>query len=419
MNYIQRSIETRLLQAMKAYKAVLVTGPRQAGKSTLLKQLFPARKYVSLDDPFLEEQANQNGSTFMMLNQPPITIDEAQRAPMLFRYIKMRCDESEEKGLFCLSGSQQFRLMKNVSETLAGRVSILELPGLSLRELQGDPFALPFLPTMEYLLERQKTVKTPKNLWQIIHRGSYPALQDPDLEWAAFYADYVRTYIERDVRELSAVHDLDAFRRFMVAAAARTGSVLNCSNIASEVGKDLATIKNWLSILEASGIVYLLEPYASTALKRAIRAPKLYFRDTGLVCYLTRWLTDETLAYGAMNGPIFETFVISEILKSFSNAGLDYRYFASYYRGKDKIQRQKDGESMEIDGEIDLILEENGVLYPIEIKTASRASADMSAAFQVLNKIPEKQRGMGAVVCLCPQPGQLRENVLQIPAWYI
>lgn len=419
MNYIQRSIETRLLQAMKAYKAVLVTGPRQAGKSTLLKQLFPARKYVSLDDPFLEEQANQNGSTFMMLNQPPITIDEAQRAPMLFRYIKMRCDESEEKGLFCLSGSQQFRLMKNVSETLAGRVSILELPGLSLRELQGDPFALPFLPTMEYLLERQKTVKAPKNLWQIIHRGSYPALQDPDLEWAAFYADYVRTYIERDVRELSAVHDLDAFRRFMVAAAARTGSVLNCSNIASEVGKDLATIKNWLSILEASGIVYLLEPYASTALKRAIRAPKLYFRDTGLVCYLTRWLTDETLAYGAMNGPIFETFVISEILKSFSNAGLDYRYFASYYRGKDKIQRQKDGESMEIDGEIDLILEENGVLYPIEIKTASRASADMSVAFQVLNKIPEKQRGMGAVVCLCPQPGQLRENVLQIPAWYI
>ncbi len=419
MNYIQRSIETRLLQAMKAYKAVLVTGPRQAGKSTLLKQLFPARKYVSLDDPFLEEQANQNGSTFMMLNQPPITIDEAQRAPMLFRYIKMRCDESEEKGLFCLSGSQQFRLMKNVSETLAGRVSILELPGLSLRELQGDPFALPFLPTMEYLLERQKTVKAPKNLWQIIHRGSYPALQDPELEWAAFYADYVRTYIERDVRELSAVHDLDAFRRFMVAAAARTGSVLNCSNIASEVGKDLATIKNWLSILEASGIVYLLEPYASTALKRAIRAPKLYFRDTGLVCYLTRWLTDETLAYGAMNGPIFETFVISEILKSFSNAGLDYRYFASYYRGKDKIQRQKDGESMEIDGEIDLILEENGVLYPIEIKTASRASADMSVAFQVLNKIPEKQRGMGAVVCLCPQPGQLRENVLQIPAWYI
>ena len=419
MNYIQRSIETRLLQAMKAYKAVLVTGPRQAGKSTLLKQLFPARKYVSLDDPFLEEQANQNGSTFMMLNQPPITIDEAQRAPMLFRYIKMRCDESEEKGLFCLSGSQQFRLMKNVSETLAGRVSILELPGLSLRELQGDPFALPFLPTMEYLLERQKTVKAPTNLWQIIHRGSYPALQDPELEWAAFYADYVRTYIERDVRELSAVHDLDAFRRFMVAAAARTGSVLNCSNIASEVGKDLATIKNWLSILEASGIVYLLEPYASTALKRAIRAPKLYFRDTGLVCYLTRWLTDETLAYGAMNGPIFETFVISEILKSFSNAGLDYRYFASYYRGKDKIQRQKDGESMEIDGEIDLILEENGVLYPIEIKTASRASADMSVAFQVLNKIPEKQRGMGAVVCLCPQPGQLRENVLQIPAWYI
>lgn len=419
MAYIHRSLEARLNRAVETYKAILVTGPRQVGKSTLLKQVFQHRRYVSLDDPFLEEQANQNGAMFMMLNPPPITFDEVQRAPILFRYIKMKCDETEEKGLYCLSGSQQFRLMQNISETLSGRISILELAGLSLREIQNDPFNQRFLPTMEYILERQKTAKAPENIWEIIHRGSYPALQDAHLEWSTFYADYVRTYIERDVRALSAVQDLDAFRRFMIAAAARTGEMLNYSNIADEVGKDVATIKNWISILEASGIIYLLEPYASVALKRAIKTPKLYFRDTGLACYLTRWLTADTLAYGAMNGPMFETFVISEILKSFSNAGLDYRYFVSYYRGKDKRKVQKDGACVEAECEIDFIIEENGVLYPIEIKKASNVHADMASAFQVLDTIPEKKRGMGAVICNCPQPGALRENVLQIPVWYI
>lgn len=419
MAYIHRSIEARLNRAAETFQAVLVTGPRQVGKSTLLKKVFPERKYVSLDDPFLEEQANQDGSMFMTLNPPPITFDEVQRAPILFRYIKMKCDESEEKGLFCLSGSQQFRLMQNVSETLSGRISILELAGLSLREIQGDHFDRPFLPTMDYLLARQKTVKAPENIWRIIHRGSYPALQDERLEWSTFYADYVRTYIERDVRELSAVQDLDAFRRFMIATAARTGEMLNYSNIADEVGKDLSTIRNWISILEASGIIYLLEPYTPAVLKRAIKTPKLYFRDTGLACYLTRWLTSDTLACGAMNGPMFETFVISEILKSFSNAGLDYRYFVSYYRGRDKAKAQKNGEATETESEIDFIVEENGVLYPIEIKKAARAQADMTSAFPVLDGIPEKKRGMGAVICTCPQPGQLRENVLQIPVWYI
>lgn len=419
MDYIHRSIEERLNKAANTFKAVLVTGPRQVGKSTVLKKVFPDRKYVSLDDPFLEEQANQNSSMFMMLNQSPITIDGVQRAPILFRYIKMKCDETDDKGLYCLSGSQQFKLMRNVSETLSGRISILELAGLSLREMQGDSFNQRFLPTMEYILERQKTVTAPENIWEIIHRGSYPALQNENLEWAAFYADYVRTYIERDVRELSAVQDLDAFRRFMIAAAARTGEMLNYSNIADEVGKDVATIKNWVSILEASGIIYLLEPYAPAVLKRAIKTPKLYFRDTGLACYLTRWLTADALAYGAMNGPIFETFVISEILKSFSNAGLDYRYFVSYYRGKDKAKVQKNGVSVETESEIDFIIEENGVLYPIEIKKASHVHADMTSAFQVLDKVPEKKRGMGAVICTCPQPGALRENVLQIPVWYI
>lgn len=419
MVYIHRSIEEKLKKSADTYKAVLVTGPRQVGKSTLLKEVFKGRKYVSLDDPFLEQQAKDNSSMFMMLNQPPVTFDEIQRAPELFRYIKIKCDDTDETGLFCLSGSQQFRLMKNVSETLSGRISIIELPGLSLREIQGDPFNQRFLPTMEYILERQKTVRMAENIWEIIHRGSYPALQNRDLEWSAFYADYVRTYIERDVRELSAVQDLNAFQRFMIAVAARTGEILNYSNIADEIGKDVTTIKNWISILEASGIIYLLEPYSSAVLKRAIKSPKLYFRDTGLACYLTRWLTADALAYGAMNGPMFETFVISEILKSFSNAGLDYRYFVSYYRGKDKKKVTRNGETIQLEGEIDFIIEENGVLYPIEIKKNASVTADRTSAFQILDTIPEKKRGMGAVICMCPQPGALRENVLQIPVWYI
>ena len=419
MEYIRRSIEEKILKSSETFKAVLLTGPRQVGKSTLLKKQFSDWKYVSLDDPFLEQQARENGSMFMMLNQSPLIIDEIQRAPELFRYIKLLCDETEVKGLFCLSGSQQFRLMQNISETLSGRISIVELSGLSLRELQKDSFQERFLPSMEYLLERQKTVKAPRNIWSIIHRGSYPELQNPEVDWSEFYSNYVRTYIERDVRELSAVQDLDAFRRFMIATAARTGEILNYSNIASEVGKDVVTIKNWISILEASGIVYLLEPYSSNVLKRAIKTPKLYFRDTGLACYLTRWLTEEALAYGAFSGHIFETFVISEILKSFSNKGLDYRYYVSYYRGRDKKRVKKNGEAIEVEGEIDLIIEENGTLYPIEIKQNPHVSADETSAFLVLDQLEDKKRGMGAIVCICSQPGILRENILQIPVWYI
>ena len=419
MKYIERALEKKLLKTIKNYKSILVTGSRQVGKSTLLKKIFPNYKYISLDDPFLEQQAKENGNMFMMLNPPPVIIDEVQHAPELFRYIKIKCDETNEHGLFCLSGSQQFKLMQNVSETLSGRISIIELNGLSLREIQKDPFSQRFLPTIEYVQERQKTAKAPENIWDIIHRGSYPELQNTEMDWGTYYADYVKTYIERDVRELSAVHDLDCFKRFIIAVAARTGEILNYANIAKEVGKDAVTIKNWISILEASGIIYLLEPYANSALKRAIKTPKLYFRDTGLACYLTRWLSSETLAYGAMSGHMFETFVISEILKSFANNGLDYRHFVSYYRGHDKIKTKVNGDIFMTEGEIDLIIEEDGVCYPIEIKQNSNVSASETSAFQVLDNLENKKRGMGAVICNCPQPGMLRENVLQLPVWYI
>ena len=419
MEYINRTIEDIIEKSSNTFKAVLVTGSRQTGKSTLLRHMFPGRKEVSFDDPFIEEQAKTNPDMFMMLNTPPIFYDEVQYVPSLFRYIKMACDSSEDKGLFCLSGSQPLKLMELASDSLAGRVAIVEIPPLSLREINHDTFHQPFLPTLEYIQVRKETAQNPKNIWEIIHRGGYPELQDPDVDWAMYFASYVKTYLERDVRELTAVQDLDSFRRFMVACASRTGQMLNYSNIADEVGKDAGTIKNWISILESSGIIYILEPFSHSALKRVIKTPKIYFRDTGLAAYLCRWLTPDTLANGAMSGAFFETFVISEILKSYSNRGMDYRYFVSYYRGKDKKRIKTNGDVITEEAEIDFIIEQDGILYPIEIKQNSNVTADMTAAFQILDGIPEKKRGMGAVICMCPMPGALRDNILQIPYWYI
>ena len=419
MKYISRSIEEYIKASEKTFKCVLVTGARQTGKSTMLKVLFPEKKYVPIDDPFIEDQANENPNMFMMLNPPPAFYDEVQRAPGLFRFIKIKCDESSAYGQFCLSGSQPLELMENASESLSGRVSIIELSGLSLREIQGSTFHEPFIPTMDYLQKRSASAKAPDNLWAVIHRGSYPELQNPELDWSAFFSSYVKTYLERDVRQLSAVHDLDDFRRFMIAVAARTGQMINYANIADEISKDATTVKKWISILEASGIIYLLEPYTPSVLKKAIKTPKVYFRDTGLAAYLTRWLTPEALAYGAMSGAMFETFVLSEILKSYSNRGIDYRYCVSYYRGRDKKKVRKNGQEVETESEIDLIIEENGTLYPIEIKQSPTVTADEAGAFTVLDKVAEKKRGMGTIICTCPQPNLLRENLLQLPVWYI
>ena len=195
--------------------------------------------------------------------------------------------------------------------------------------------------------------------------------------------------------------------------------MVNYSNIADEIGKDQTTVKAWMSILEASGIIYLLEPYTPSVLKRAIKTSKVYFRDTGLAAYLTRWLTPETLANGAMSGAFFETFVISEILKSYSNRGIDYRYCVTYYRGRDKKKVKENGEAVDAESEIDLIIEQDGILYPIEVKQSAKVTSDETSAFQVLDKVNEKKRGPGAIVCSCPQPGMLRENLFQIPVWYI
>ena len=419
VEYIKRHIESFTKETHDSFKCLLVTGARQTGKSTLLEHIYPDLSMVTLDDEFARDQARENPASFVQMNPPPVFYDEVQYAPELFSQIKIRCDRSEEKGLFCLSGSQPLHLMKNVSESLSGRVGILNLMGLSLREIEGIDFNRSFLPTMDYINDRKASAKALENIWEIIHRGSYPGVQDSQVNWGTFYSSYVTTYLERDVRSLSAVRNLSDFRKFMVATAARTGQMLNYSNIADEVGRDEKTIRNWMSVLEASGIVFILEPYSSSALKRAIKTPKVYFCDTGLAAWLTRWLTVDALANGAMSGAFFETFIINEIIKSYTNCGKDYRFSFSYYRGKDRIRTTTSGETKQLESEIDLIIEEDGILYPIEIKKNDRVTADQSAAFQVLDRIGTKQRGTGAIICCCSQPAMLRENVFALPYWYI
>ncbi|MDY2960648.1 MAG: ATP-binding protein [Hornefia sp.] len=419
MKYIHRDAELLIKKAKSTFKTILVTGARQTGKSTMMKKLYPEQRILSFDDPFLEEQAKNDPEFFLSLYESPVTLDEIQYVPSLFRNIKNRVDKSDNKGEYFLTGSQPFKLMEMASDSLAGRVYIVELPPLSMREIQECEFNMPFKPTIEYIQKRKHSAKAPENLWKMIHRGGYPELQNNEVDWQMFFAGYVKTYLERDVRALAAVQNLDDFRKFMVACAARTGQMVNYSNIADEISRSADTVKKWVSILESSGIIYLLEPYSSNSLNRAIKTPKLYFRDTGLACYLTRWLTPETLANGNMSGNMFETFVISEILKSYSNAGVDYRYCVSYYRGKDKKKIKDGSQERQIESEIDFIIEENGVLYPIEIKKTELPKANMTGAFQILDNIEERKRGTGAVICTCTSPGILRENVLAIPAWYV
>jgi len=322
----------------------------------------------------------------------------------------LRIDESEEMGLFILSGSQKLELMKGISDSLAGRVAITELTGLSLREIFNINFNKHFVPTEEYLKSRESEIKKYSDLWKIIHRGSYPELYNSQREWQEYYSSYVATYLERDINELIATDSI-TFTKFLTSIAARSGEILNYANIASEVGVSEPTIKNWISILERTGIVFLLQPYSASVLTRAIKSPKIYFRDTGLACYLTRWLTSDALSNSAVAGNMFETFVVSEILKSYINEGRDYKFNIFYYRGKDKTATSEN--------EIDLIIEENGILYPIEIKMTGNPKSSMGATNQILDKIPEKKRGLGVILCLVDKKVYLRENLVALPIEYV
>ncbi|MCL2051002.1 MAG: ATP-binding protein [Lachnospiraceae bacterium] len=405
--YIKRHIEIALLQRAKERGAIVLTGARQVGKTTLIENIKPDITKVTFDDLTVRDRAIGDAAAFMQMNPPPIFIDEVQYAPEIFPYIKIALDKSKRKGDFFLTGSQKFELMKNASESLAGRAGILELLGLSLREMRKEDWYVPFLPTLDYLMERKKAKKelAIKELWPIIHRGSMPELfTNIDFDWQNYYSDYVKTYIERDVRKLTQVADEADFLKFMTACASMTGQLLNIASLARKVGISEPTAKRWLSILKTSGIIYLLKPYSNNAIKRAVKTPKLYFLDTGLAAYLLRWLSSETLFNGAMSGHFFETFVVSEILKSYTNAGRQEDFY---------FLRDGNGH------EIDLLIFQDNTLFPLEIKQRTNPSLKDIKHFAMLGEIKEVKVGEGGVVCLSQDLLPLNEGFRIIPLWAI
>ena len=410
MAYIRRAFTETLKNRVQYSKCTLVIGARQVGKSTLIRHEFADYNRANFDDYLTRLQAKEEPKLFFLNNPSPLFIDEVQKEPAILEEIKRIVDESNDRGMFILSGSQKLTLMKGVSESLAGRVSVCELNGLSLREIHHVSFNRHFIPTDEYIKAREKQLVSYDQIWEIIHKGSYPELYDIPRDWQDFYASYLATYIERDIHELISADSI-TFTKFLTAVAARTGEILNYANIAGNVGVSEPTVKTWLSILERTGIVYLLQPYSASVLTRAIKAPKVYFKDTGLACYLSRWLSADALKNSAVAGNMFETFIVSEILKSYTNEGKDYRFQIFYYRGKDK--------KASIENEIDLIIEENGIIYPVEIKMTGNPKASMASANTVLDKIPDKKRGNGIILCLIDRKTYLRENLIALPITYI
>ena len=420
MTYINRAIEDTLKNRFDTSKSVAITGARQVGKTTMTKHLYSDIRRINLKNVALYNNAKEDPQGFLENFERPLFIDEVQMVPELIGATKTILDETSKRSNYLFSGSQKWELMKGLSESLAGTVSILELGTLSLREINNISFNMPFIPTLDYFKEREKNLNKYGNLWKIIHRGGYPELyEDSPRDWEDFYSSYVRTYIERDVYDITKIRDYNLFYRFMVSVAARTGNMLDYSSISKDIGVSVETIRNWISVLEKTDIIYLLEPYYNSHLSRAIKTPKVYFRDTGLAAYLTSWLTPETLETGAMNGAFFETFVINEIIKSYINQGKDYRKRIYYYRGKDKVKKTVNSNEMFEENEIDLIIEENGILYPIEIKKTANPKSEMASAFDVLDKDIDKKRGIGAIICRGNYKLKLRDNLYALPIEYI
>lgn len=407
MNYIKRDLEDKILSLSKEYSCLLITGPRQVGKTTVLKHLMDDnREYVTLDD--LEERrlAKKDPAMFLQMHCLPIFIDEVQYAPELFSYIKIAVDNGAEPGSFWLTGSQAFKLMELAQESLAGRIAILHMSSLSQHELFGDKGTEPFTINIE-ALKRRKAINAPADIngiYERIWKGSLPGLAsgkytDRDI----FYSSYIQTYIERDVSELIDKIDKILFSDFIRAAACRSGQMLNIHDIAQDVGVSDETAKRWLSVLEKSDIIFYLRPYSNNLLKRTIKTPKMYFFDTGLVAYLTRYSSPEILANGAINGAILENYVVSEIRKTYLNCGKECLLW--YYRDKDS-------------NEIDMVFESDGMLHPLEIKRSVNPPSEIIKAFGILDKgaVP---RGQGAVLCMRPELSAINSDNFIIPIWMI
>lgn len=404
--YIHREIEQTIIEMLRRFKVVLVTGARQVGKTTVLKnRLGDSFNYVSLEDPLTYSQADKDALLFFQANKLPLIIDEVQRAPGLFQTTKFIVDQSDEYGQVVLTGSQTYELMKGVSESLAGRIGIMEMSGLALRELiDGSSGNGPYIPRK---LSPDDIAVPPEDfdLWKAIQRGSMPELHASDIPWDRFWSSYVQAYLERDVRELMNLKNERKFFDFMVACAARSGQLFNASDIANSIDVDYKTVQSWTSILKASGIIRLLQPFWPNAGKWVTKTPKLYFMDTGLVCNLTRWNTPEQLRCGAMAGHVFETFVVSEVLKSFMNSGTNLRDVWFY---RDSRKR-----------EIDLVIQDGHVLHPVEIKTGVQINRSAVKNFACLENMTDYEVGFGHVICQTIDPYLLSEGIQAVPVWAI
>lgn len=406
---IERTLVKNLYRIGQYFPIILLTGPRQVGKTTILEMVSKGKmNYVSLDDLSERALAKSDPSLFIENHQPPVIIDEVQYAPELFSAIKLYVDShSGQNGLFWLTGSQKFNLMKEVQESLAGRVAVLDVLGLSLAEINNNPNTEPFLPTSNWLQEARAKPQKPLNvmeLYEKIWNGSFPRLvSQHNAERDIFYRSYMQTYIERDIRDSHNIEDSIAFYNFVKATAARTGQLLNYAELARDVGVDPKTAKTWLSILERSGLVKLLQPYYNNVTNRIIKTPKLYFLDTGLCAYLTGWDSPKSLEAGAMSGAILETYVFIEILKSYWHNGKEALIY--YYRDKD----QK---------EIDFLIEANNTLYPIEVKKSINPPAETAKNFAVLDNL-NKNIGNCVILCLRSSILSLNREVTLVPIWEI
>lgn len=400
--YRCRTIEKTWKRIAKQFPVLLLTGPRQVGKTTLLKEICGAQRcYVTLDDPNVRDLAQRDPGLFLQQYPPPVLIDEVQYAPELFPVIKIEVDRTPRNGAFWLTGSQQFHLMQRVTESLAGRVAILRLLGFSRRESDFDADAFgghPFIPGMPQPTPGGAPI-TMRDLYQRIWRGSFPAMRvNRDLDWDVFLGSYLQTYLQRDVRDLAQVGDLQVFTRFLRACAARSGQLLNYSELANSLDVSVPTAKRWTSILEASFQVLLLQPYHSNATKRLIKTPKLYFLDTGFCSYLAGWTSPDALMNGTMAGPMLETYVFGEILKSWWSAGRDPSLF---------FYRDRDGR------EIDFVFLRDGRLHPVEVKRSAAIKTDWIRHFQALERLGP--RGEGAVVCLADRPLSIDAKAQALP----
>ena len=407
MKYISRNLEKIVLEVNSEYPVILVTGPRQVGKTTMLKKLMEGteRNYVSLDDINERNLAKSDPELFLQIHKTPLLIDEVQYAPELFTYIKISVDKNCKPGDFWLTGSQAFKLMRGIQESLAGRVAVLSLTSLSQAEL-SDSDMRPFTVDLDSLSARRKERKAAdtNDIFSRIFRGSMPAIvSGKNTNSHIFYNSYLSTYIEKDVHYISNNIDSLKFLRFITSVAARCGQLLNVADIARDADINQKQTKDWLEILETLGIIFYLRPYSNNLLKRLIKTPKIYFYDTGLICFLTKWSSAETLENGAMNGAILENYVVSEIVKTYFNSGKEP--FIYYYRDKDNK-------------EIDVILEHDGVLNPIEIKKSSNPGPELVKVFRLLDK-SSTPRSKGAVLCLKPELSAIdRENYI-VPIWMI